>query len=268
MKSTKLFSGTCIALVLMTLGTVAVAQNQAIHTLKIDDGTKAMPFNPDALIDMQSANRGLLLPRVLLTATTNPAPLTAHTGGMTVYNLATTADVTPGLYYNDGTKWNKINNSTYDPWALGGNNNTAEKVLGTNNAFDLPFVTAGIERMRVSANGNVGVGTAMPASKLEVNGSATNTTAYNAGTATIIDFSKSNLAYTLANPGAFTLSGMKDGGTYTLMVRGAAAGTSAFTHAGLAFSSANNALTTNGKATMYTFLVLGTFAYYWMTPGF
>jgi hypothetical protein len=34
--------------------------------------------------------------------------MTAHVAGMTIYNTATTGDVTPGLYYNDGTQWIKI----------------------------------------------------------------------------------------------------------------------------------------------------------------
>lgn len=41
---------------------------------------------------------------------------------------------------------------------------------------------------------------------LEVNGAATNTSAFNAAASTTIDFTKSNLAYTSNNPSSFTLS--------------------------------------------------------------
>ena len=67
--------------------------------------------NSNAVLDLISnGNKGLLLPRVALTATNNPAPLTQHVAGMTVYNTATTSvgngyDVSRGFYYNDGTKW-------------------------------------------------------------------------------------------------------------------------------------------------------------------
>ena len=59
----------------------------------------------DAVLDLQVANKGLLLPRVTLTHTTDAAPLKAHVAGMVVYNTATAGDVRPGMYYNDGSKW-------------------------------------------------------------------------------------------------------------------------------------------------------------------
>ena len=61
--------------------------------------------NPDALLDVESTNQGILIPRVALTNSTNTAPLSTHVAGMIVYNTATTGDVAPGFYYNDGTKW-------------------------------------------------------------------------------------------------------------------------------------------------------------------
>jgi hypothetical protein len=45
------------------------------------------------------------MPRVNLVTTTNAAPLAAHVHGMTVFNMAIQNDVTPGVYYNDGSKW-------------------------------------------------------------------------------------------------------------------------------------------------------------------
>lgn len=70
--------------------------------------------NTDALLDIDASTSvgGLLLPRMTLTATTNPAPLSAHVQGMSVYNTATVNDVFPGQYYNDGTKWVKVEEST------------------------------------------------------------------------------------------------------------------------------------------------------------
>ena len=79
--------------------------------------------NADALLELDATTNvgGLLLPRVSLTQTTNVAPLSAHVQGMSVYNTATVNDVTPGQYYNDGTKWVRIEESTLvDSISLGG----------------------------------------------------------------------------------------------------------------------------------------------------
>lgn len=64
----------------------------------------------NAILDLKetaggSSTKGLLLPRVTLSSTTSFSPLSAHVAGMTVYNTATTGDVTPGYYINDGTRW-------------------------------------------------------------------------------------------------------------------------------------------------------------------
>jgi len=124
-----------------------------------------------------------------------------------------------------------------------------------------------------AVNNRVGIGTATPGSRLEVNGAATNTSAYNAGSTTTIDFKQSNLAYTTASAGNFTLTGMKDGGTYTLAVQGTTSGTAAFSgtnpsSTAFTFKSVNNAATTAGNQTVYTFIVMGTTVYFWMNSGF
>ncbi len=116
--------------------------------------------------------------------------------------------------------------------------------------------------------GNVGIGSLNPTSKLEVNGSATNTTAFNAAASSAIDFSNSNLAYTSASPGAFTLTNIKDGGTYTLSVQGTTSGTASFSATGFTFKSTNNAQTIAGKHTLYTFMVMGTTVYFTMSTGY
>jgi hypothetical protein len=121
--------------------------------------------------------------------------------------------------------------------------------------------------------GNVGIGTSNPISKLEVNGSATNTAALNNGAANAIAFSLSNLAYTSLSAQLFNLTGMKDGGTYTLAVQGTTSGTSSFMGVNpsgtpFVFKSINNGTTIPGKDTLYTFVVMGTTVYVYMAAGF
>ncbi len=115
---------------------------------------------------------------------------------------------------------------------------------------------------------NVGIGTISPSSKLEINGAVTNTLAYDAVANTTIDFSQSNLAFTTASAGSFILTNIKTGGTYTLAVQGATAGTSVFTSTGFTFKYVNNGVTTANKHTLYTFLVMGTTVYVYMATGF
>ena len=66
--------------------------------------------NVNAVLDLRSNDKlGLLLPRLALTATNLATPMSAHVAGMVVYNTATAGtapnNVTPGFYYDDGTKW-------------------------------------------------------------------------------------------------------------------------------------------------------------------
>lgn len=56
---------------------------------KIKDGTVpggSLIPNADAILELESSNKGLLLPRVELDSTGLPSPLSSHVQGMTVYN--------------------------------------------------------------------------------------------------------------------------------------------------------------------------------------
>jgi hypothetical protein len=81
---------------------------------KIKDGTVVSGTLPasNSLLELESNNKGVLFPRVALSATNVASPLSAHIAGMTVYNTATAGtapnNVVPGLYFNDGTKWLRV----------------------------------------------------------------------------------------------------------------------------------------------------------------
>src|SRR5690606_9571233 len=114
-------------MVLTLAGTVAKAQ---VVEQKVGDNNLIM--NQNAVLEIESSNRGLLLPRLELTATDSFAPLTAHVEGMTVYNTATAGSgetaVTPGYYYNDGTKWVRVAtgaDAKTEPWFVQNTSNEA-----------------------------------------------------------------------------------------------------------------------------------------------
>jgi len=112
--------------------------------------------NSDAVLDITSINGGLLLPRVPLTNTTSPSPLSADVAGMVVYNTATTGDVTPGFYYNNGADWVRIGGAT-NSWSLTGNSGTTAgtNFIGTTDTQDLIIKTDNVERVRIDTDGHI-----------------------------------------------------------------------------------------------------------------
>jgi hypothetical protein len=140
-------------------------------------GTNPQSLNADAVLEIESANKGLLLPRLNLTSTLSPAPLSAFVKGMVVYNTATDNDVVPGMYYSDGVKWMKmvagaIAQAPPSTWSLNGNagSQPAFNFLGTTDNAALRFRTNNMERMTIHENGYVGIGTTTPSAALEIKG--------------------------------------------------------------------------------------------------
>jgi|GEM_PF-7027193 len=81
---------------------------------KIKDGSVpggSLIPNANSILELESSNKGLLLPRVKLDSTGLSSPLSSHIEGMTVYNTSEMADVSPGIYYNDGSKWRALSSS-------------------------------------------------------------------------------------------------------------------------------------------------------------
>lgn len=119
----------------------AQAQNVGINA------TGSSPANAAAL-DIDMANKGLLIPRVALTTTAVFAPVTGTpVTSLLVYNTATAGvsptNVIPGYYYWDGSQWVRManGNSATNDWQLLGNANTnsALNFLGTTDNVDLIF---------------------------------------------------------------------------------------------------------------------------------
>jgi len=54
-----------------------------------------------AILDVSSTTQGMRVPRVALTITSSPLPITSPANSLLVFNTATVADVTPGFYYWD-----------------------------------------------------------------------------------------------------------------------------------------------------------------------
>ena len=144
--------------------------------VKIGDNPRSI--NADAMLEIESTNKGVLLPRIALKSTTSAAPLKKLIAGMVVYNTSNTNDITPGLYYSDGTKWiravtniNESESTSNQLWSLKGNKGiTTNNFLGSTNNAPLIIKTNNLERLRDTEKGWVGIGTSTPKSALQTKG--------------------------------------------------------------------------------------------------
>ncbi len=70
---------------------------------------------PDASakLEVNSTSKGLLIPQISLTGSSDATTIASPATSLLVYNTATTSDVTPGYYYNAGTttspSWLRLN---------------------------------------------------------------------------------------------------------------------------------------------------------------
>jgi hypothetical protein len=152
--------------------------------------------------------------------------------------------------------WDNIAQFNLGSYAAATPNAETRLDLGLNNLENADSTFTKV--MTWQANGNVGVGTTAPTSKLEVNGAATNNTSISTSNATI-DFSLSNLAATTNTATSITLSNIKNGGAYTLAFTStAASGVVTFTASGFTFVYIGTVARTAGKKHIYNFVVIGT----------
>ena len=84
------------------------AINFAFSQNGVSINTTGTAANPSAMLDVSSANRGVLIPRVALTGTSSALPVTSPAASLLIYNTATTGDVTPGFYYWGGAQWVRL----------------------------------------------------------------------------------------------------------------------------------------------------------------
>lgn len=121
---------------------------------------------------------------------------------------------------------------------------------------------------------NVGIGTTTPRARLDVAGAIVSAPA-TAATGATISFADHNIRHTTQNCQAYALHHLKDGGTYTFIVKGTTATTCSFT----AFVDAGvtpldvslppgHGATFAGERTVYTFLVAGSEVFVAWVPGY
>ncbi|MFN3917919.1 MAG: tail fiber domain-containing protein [Flavobacteriales bacterium] len=129
--------------------------------------------NASAMLDVESTDKGILIPRVSLNATNVVAPVTTPANSLMVYNTNTAGSgitaVSPGYYYWNGSNWARVATDG-ENWKLLGNAgiDPAINFLGTTDAQPLVIRTNNIDRIRVmtdnATQNRVGIGTNFPTS--------------------------------------------------------------------------------------------------------
>ena len=101
--------------ILLLLNVKVFAQTEGV-SIKSNAGAPHVT----AMLEIESATKGLLIPRVNLTNTNSPAPIgSTPANALLVYNLTTTNNVVPGFYYWEGSGWKKLStNLNPDLWFL------------------------------------------------------------------------------------------------------------------------------------------------------
>jgi hypothetical protein len=147
--------------------------NEVVAQNNVGIGTNTP--NASALLELLATDKGLLVPRVALTATNAAGPITAPATALLVYNTATAGaapnNVTPGYYYWGGASWIRFMNGNGTAWITTGNagTNPTNNFLGTTDNQSLVFRTNNTERMRIRENGFIGIGVINPTVHINYN---------------------------------------------------------------------------------------------------
>jgi hypothetical protein len=132
-------------------------------------GKTPLALQKSAILELESNNQGLLLPRI--TDTTLINNLTPP-DGMVIFHQPSAQ-----LMVRSGGYWRAFGTTTAaaNYWNINGNANGAVKKFGNTDNYALSFITNNTERMRILANGYTGIGQATPGNMLEVAGTNTTT---------------------------------------------------------------------------------------------
>jgi trimeric autotransporter adhesin len=116
-----------------------------------------------SMLEIKSTNSGLLIPRINLTSSTDNTTIASPATSLLVYNTSSSADLTPGFYYWDGS-WKALSGSVAPPvsggnsWNLSGNNTVAADYMGTNNFFPIQFKVNNSDFAKFHPNGGINIG--------------------------------------------------------------------------------------------------------------
>ncbi len=156
MKKIQLPIRASICLLLILCFHTGYSQNVAINS------TGNSP-DASAMLDIQSANKGLLISQISLTDLTDATTISSPAHSLLIYNTNAAITGGKGYYYNSGTTgspvWTKMVVSGTE-WKLTGNSGTTPGTdfIGTTDAQALVLKTTGSSRMNISSTGVTTIG--------------------------------------------------------------------------------------------------------------
>jgi hypothetical protein len=147
--------------ILLIIALVATAAGSAFAQIKLGDNPGNL--NANALLELESSSKGLLLPRM---TTAQVATMTSPPDGMMVFNTDSTC-----ICIRRSGVWRSLcAEGNGQPWSTTGNSNTdpTSNFVGTKDNQALVFRTNNAEVMRMLTSGNIGIGTTTPTNKLHI----------------------------------------------------------------------------------------------------
>ncbi len=115
------------------LSLVATTSSQVVAQVKVGDNPKNI--SQSAILEVESTNKGVLMPRVALSSITDATTIASPANALTVFNTATAGtapnDVVPGYYYwsTAESKWVRLLDNpealVVEPWQIQGTTNKA-----------------------------------------------------------------------------------------------------------------------------------------------
>lgn len=116
--------------------------------------------DPSSILELSSANKGLLITRVALQSLTdNTTITTGNVESLLVYNTTVNTELKKGYYYWSGTKWELLSVEGINDWSTLGNSGTnpASNFLGTTDNQPVLIKTNNVNRLRVGSESSAGL---------------------------------------------------------------------------------------------------------------
>lgn len=140
-----------LIIILIVLSTSSAISQVGIGTTSPDTSS---------ILDINSTNSGILIPRLALTSTSDTATISGtEATSLLVYNTATVSDVIPGFYFWNGTEWERISsgNSSGSGWSITGNAGTTSgtNFVGTTDSQALDLRVNNVRKLRLETNGTL-----------------------------------------------------------------------------------------------------------------